>query len=123
MDDMRKPDKRNEITDQEIDAILVDALKKEPEISLPYGFAAIVTRKIFVQTNVFGIYVRALLLAVGISILAGVALFLYRPALISPLISILAERKYVLIFILIAVCLIQYIDQKLVHKSFGATYV
>jgi hypothetical protein len=119
MDDMRKPEKRNEITDQEIDAMLVDALKKEPKISLPYGFAAIVTRKIFIQTNVFGIYVRALLLAVGISILVGVPLFLYRPALISPLISVLVERKYVLIFILIVVCLIQYIDQKVVHKSIG----
>jgi hypothetical protein len=119
MDDMRKPDKRKTMTDQEIDAILVDALKKEPEISLPYGFAAIVTRKIFVQTNVFGIYVRALLLAVGISILVGVALFLYRPALINPLISILVEMKYVLVFILAVVCLIQYMDQKVVHKPLG----
>ena len=117
MDDMRKPDKRKEMTDQEIEALLVDALKKEPEMSLPYGFAAIVTRKVFVQANVFGSYIKALLLAVGISVLAGSALFLYRPVLINPLISVLVDMRYVLIFILIVVCLIQYIDQKVVHKS------
>ncbi|MFC6099218.1 hypothetical protein [Olivibacter domesticus] len=117
---MRKPD-RNEMTDQEIEAVLVEALKKEPEISLPYGFAAIVTRKVFIQTNLFGIYVKALLLAIGIGALAGIALFLYRPNLMNPLISTLIDMKYVVLFILVVVCLIQYIDQKVVHRHFETT--
>jgi len=49
MNDMEANENREDKRDQKLDELLATALKSEPVSSLPYGFATMVTRKVFAK--------------------------------------------------------------------------
>jgi hypothetical protein len=120
MNDMEANENRDDKRDQKLDDLLVTALKSEPVSSLPYGFAAMVTRKVFAQTvKPFGIktYVLVFMAILGIVAFSLTLLSFFNPQLTVSLLSMIKLGRYILGFIVLSFFLIEYIDQKWVRAS------
>lgn len=117
---MEANENRDDKRDQKLDDLLVTALKSEPVSSLPYGFAAMVTRKVFAQTvKPFGIktYVLVFMAILGIVAFSLTLLSFFNPQLTVSLLSMIKLGRYILGFIVLSFFLIEYIDQKWVRAS------
>lgn len=99
--------------DSHLDALLEAALKEEPQVSLPYGFARMVVRKACVPRRRFIGYMKSL----GLGLLLGAAMLLalsvLAPTFGKQIMELLFDWKYTMIFILGVITLIQYLDYKL----------
>jgi len=101
---------------------LFAALKKEPEISLPFGFAAFMTNKIKAQQikqTSFKSYVIAFATTGLILIASCMFLFVFQTALVLQLYAFLFSVKYILVTAILAFLMVQYLDQKFVKKRFS----
>lgn len=96
---------------------LFDVLDTEPMESLPYNFAANVTRKVQAETRRSN-ELRYYIIAVGVVALVLVAIYgllmLVKPASGPSYGSLLLQYKWVLILVVFSFLTIQYFDQVLV---------
>jgi len=99
--------------DSHLDALLEAALKREPQVSLPYGFATVVARKVFAQRSRFIGYMKSLGLGVLLGAVMLLALYVLAPVFGTQIMELLFNWKYTMIFILSVVTMIQYLDYKL----------
>ena len=106
------------INDEDIENLLVGALKKEPEVSLPFGFAAMVTKKVYAKPIGFGSYVMALFVGCLVIVMVGLAFFLYYPELTNPIFSFLISVKYIIISVVAIFLIIEYFDQRFIKKAY-----
>lgn len=106
------------INDDELEKLLADALKKEPETSLPFGFAAMVAKKAQAKPFGFASVVMALLTSVVVIVLVGFAVFLYFPDMIRPVFSFLLSIRYIIISIVLTYLVIEYLDQRFIKKDY-----
>nr|WP_157247186.1 hypothetical protein [Pedobacter panaciterrae] len=115
---MESNENRNAKMDETLDELLTAALKSEPVKSLPYGFAAIITRKAFAQNvRPIGIKTYGLVLIVTLGILAF-SLTLLRfinPELTASIFEVIKSARYILGFSVASFFLIEYVDQKWVR--------
>jgi hypothetical protein len=118
MNDMESNENRNAKRDQNLDELLTAALKNEPVKSLPYGFATMVTRKVFAQkVRPFGIktYVFVLVVTLGIVAFLLTLLTFINPELTVSLFEVIKPARYILGFIVASFFLVEYVDQKWVR--------
>lgn len=117
---MEANENRDDKRDQKLEELLATALKSEPVSSLPYGFAAMVTRKVFAQkVKPLGIktYVFVFMAILGIVAFSLTLLSFFNPQLTVSLLSVIKLGRYILGFIVLSFFLIEYIDQKWVRAS------
>nr|WP_294873181.1 hypothetical protein [uncultured Pedobacter sp.] len=117
---MEANENRDDKRDQKLEELLATALKSEPVSSLPYGFAAMVTRNVFAQkVKPFGVktYVLVFMVILGIVAFSLVLLSFFNPQLTASLLSMIKLGRYILAFIVLSFFLIEYIDQKWVRAS------
>ncbi|WP_152542301.1 hypothetical protein [Pedobacter sp. V48] len=117
---MEANENRDDKRDQKLEELLTTALKSEPVSSLPYGFAAMVTRNVFTQkVKPFGIktYVLVFMVILGIVAFSLALLSLFNPQLAESLLSMIKLGRYILGFIVLSFFLIEYIDQKWVRTT------
>lgn len=110
-------------TDQKEDLeaykILFKELKREPAGDLPYNFSKNVALQLQKETNKASNLKLYLLLA--ILLIVGSALFYlllsyYNDQIISPIFQIVLSYKWPLLFCLISIFTIQYLDEKLLKQ-------
>jgi hypothetical protein len=106
------------LKEDDIDALLSIALKKEPQLDLPHGFAAITARKTKrTKTSGFTTYALAVLaVAVATSVIVCM-LKLSKTDSSTQLLSFLSHFKYLIVSVLLVGLVIEYLDQKLVRSS------
>lgn len=115
---METNENRGSKNDQHLEELLSAALKSEPVNSLPYGFAAMVTRKVFAQKikpigiRTYGLLFIAILGVLGVSL---ALLSFVNPELTVNLFAVIKGGKYILGFIIVSFFLIEYVDQKWVR--------
>ncbi|GAA4800921.1 hypothetical protein GCM10023231_32120 [Olivibacter ginsenosidimutans] len=102
----------------DINALLETALRREPDTSLPYGFARTVARKAFAQRARFIGYIKSLGIGVCLGVVMLMVLYLFTPTFGKQIMGLLFHWKYTVIFIVSVVTIIQYFDYKLkiVHR-------
>ena len=108
----------SENKDEVLEALLTAALKSESVHGLPYGFAAMVTRKAFAQKNKYfavKTYALVLLAVIVISALLLALLSLISPELTAALFSVLKSAKYIIGFTVASFFLIEYADHRWVR--------
>ncbi|TDQ09255.1 hypothetical protein [Pedobacter metabolipauper] len=95
---------------------LFEVLKKEPEISLPFGFAGRVTRIAYASPGGFKSQILAVAVAIAISMISCLALYRFQTELTLRLFSFLFSVKYIIAAVIAGFLIIQYLDQKFVKK-------
>lgn len=105
--------------DLEAYKILFKELKREPTGDLPYNFSKNVISQLQNKTNKASNFKLYLLLA--ILLIVGSALFYllllnYNDQIISPIFQIVLNYKWPLLFCLISILTIQYLDEKLLKQ-------
>nr|WP_294794245.1 hypothetical protein [uncultured Mucilaginibacter sp.] len=106
------------LKEDDIDAILLTALKKEPELDLPHGFAAITARKTSrAKTLGFTTYALALVAVIVAASVIVCMLKLSKTDTSNQLLSFLSHFKYLIASVLLVGLAIEYLDQKLVRPS------
>lgn len=115
---METNENRGNKKDQHLEELLSAALKSEPVNSLPYGFAAMVTRKVFAQKvkpigiKTYGFLFIAILGILGVSL---ALLSFINPELTVSLFTMIKGGKYILGFAVVSFFIIEYVDQKWVR--------
>ena len=99
---------------------LFENLEKEPSEGLPYDFSKNVTRKVQAavirrQERKWSIYITLIIIAAFAGISGFMALFNYKAT--SQLVTVIGQYKWVILFILVSILVIQYADQYLVKKK------
>ncbi len=105
--------------DFEIYRHLFQALKKGPEAGLPYNFSAKVAKSVQVKTsrtNDFKFYVLVLLILIPLIMGAYLLLFFINHQVAFQLVNTMLTYKWVLLFALISLFTIQFLDQKLIKE-------
>ena len=105
----------NEMSDQNnLENQLVRALQKEPQTSLPMGFAARVTRTVFTpKPRPLSHSVIALFCGLLVSILSCLTLFFIKPSLAYHVFHLLNTGKYVILTVIAGLLMIQYLERQL----------
>lgn len=102
----------------ELEDLLIKALKKEPETSLPLGFAAIVTRTVFTPKEAtFRHSIVALFYGLLISIISCSFLFLIKPSLGHQVFNLLNTGRFVIVTLIVGLLMIQYLDRRFVKTA------
>lgn len=105
------------LKEYDIDALLLTALKKEPEIDLPHGFATVTARKLRSKpvsaAKTYGLAILATVVA--IAVVAGMLQLSQSESSIQ-LLSVLFHFKYIIAFVILAGLSIEYLDQTLVRS-------
>jgi hypothetical protein len=104
------------LSDEKIEELLFEALKKEPEVGLPLSFAATLSKKIHARPEGFTVRMLAVFAAIVILITVSFILFVFDSETIRPLLYFIASTKYILISIIAGYLMIEYLDQKFVKK-------
>ena len=99
---------------------LFESLEKEPAEGLPFDFSKKVARKVQAavtqkQERRWNIYITLIIVAAFAGISGFMALFNYKA--ISQLVTVIGQYKWVILFILVSILVIQYADQYLIKKK------
>lgn len=112
------PDEMGSLDDVKTYKRLFDALKKEPEAGLPYGFSATIEREIFQQKQRSRrVLLYALLSLVAIVLLVGGVLIGQNQANASGLLSLLKNYQWPLIFGTSVLLLVQLLEHQRLKKQ------
>lgn len=107
----------NEMSDQnDLENLLVTALKKEPQTSLSLGFAARVTRTVFtLKPRPFCHSVVALFCGLLVSVLSCLTLFVIKPSVAYQVFNLLNAGKFVIMTVIVGLLMIQYLERWLLR--------
>lgn len=99
---------------EEIELLLLKALKKEPIVGLPLGFAAMVTRKVLAKPDTFRISIMAVFLGLLVSTGAFFCLLRIIPNLEIQIFRLLYEGKFIIGTIIAGFLMVQYLERRFV---------
>ncbi len=102
-----------------IDELLMSALKAELKDDLPYNFVPDLRRKMFPLPNTYKLALLRVASAIAASLLCLFCLYFMNPEATIQLITGLATFKYILLFLGVVFLMIQYVDWKLVRPDLG----
>ncbi len=104
--------------EEDIDGLLTGALKKEPDLDLPHGFAAITARKVNeASKSDFKTYLLATLCVIIIALVVVGMLTLSKSQAAVQLLAFLSHFKYIIGSVVAVVLGIEFLDQKLTRSS------
>ncbi|WP_276090333.1 hypothetical protein [Pedobacter sp. JY14-1] len=104
----------SDMKNEELDRLLMQALKEEPKVDLPLGFPAMVTRHVFARSRQFKASVAAVAWGLLTGCLVFIGLFILNASLAEQLLRILYSGKFVLLTVVVAFLGVQYLDQRFV---------
>jgi hypothetical protein len=101
---------------------LFESMEKEPAEGLPYDFSKKVARKVQAQVNSrqerkWSVYITLIIMAAFGGVYGFMALFNYKAT--SQLTTTMGQYKWVILFALANILVIQYVDQNLIKKGKG----
>ncbi|PJJ79346.1 hypothetical protein [Mucilaginibacter auburnensis] len=103
--------------EEDIDALLTGALKKEPDLDLPHGFAVITARKVNRRgKSEFKTYLLAWLSVIVIASIAVCMLTLSKSEAAVQLLAFLSRFKYIIGSVIFVVLGIEFLDQKVTRS-------
>ncbi len=100
--------------------LVFSELKKEPAAGLPYNFSSGVISRVKLQQDLkadFRFYVLAFFAAIFIGCLLIGFLYAAKPYYFEPVLPLIAEYKWMIVFAVICFLLIKYLDLRIHHLT------